>query len=294
MRKQIREVDEKQGIVQITTADERWYVRDTTDPETGLPKYSYVPSVTWITGHYPKGVEFYKWLASKGWDESQAIKQAAGDKGSKVHYAITHLLNGFPVAMDAKFLNPSTGQEEELTLEEYECLMAFADWHNAVQPVTIANEIVVWNDKYGYAGTIDFICEINGHIWIIDFKTSQQVWPEYELQVSAYKHAMADGNGYKLGILQVGYKRNKSRFKFTEVEDKFDLFLAARMIWRNECETQAPHQKDYPLALSLTHGKDEQGADESSEDLPEAPIREEAPRRRRTGNRTTSSEIHRG
>ena len=33
-----------------------------------------------IAGHYPKGIAFYKWLAEKGWDESQALKSAAGDK----------------------------------------------------------------------------------------------------------------------------------------------------------------------------------------------------------------------
>src|SRR4051794_35372068 len=85
MKKIIRETDEKNGIVQVTIADERWYIKEVEDPNTKLPKFLYVPSVTWIAGHYPKGTEFYKWLANKGWDESQAIKVAAGDKGSKVH-----------------------------------------------------------------------------------------------------------------------------------------------------------------------------------------------------------------
>jgi hypothetical protein len=68
------------------------------------------------------------------------------------------------------------------------------------------------------------VCEIAGQPYIIDFKTGQNVWPEYELQVSAYKHALED-KGFKLAILQVGYKRNKAGWKFTEIEDKFDLFL---------------------------------------------------------------------
>jgi hypothetical protein len=72
MKKVIREVDAKRGIVQVTIANERWYVKEERDPKTDLPVLKYVPSVTWITGHYPKGVEFYKWFASKGWDESQA------------------------------------------------------------------------------------------------------------------------------------------------------------------------------------------------------------------------------
>ena len=126
MRKEIRETDEK-GIVRITTTDERWYWRalQTTNAETGLPevKNVYVPSVTWITSFYPKGVGFYKWLANLGWDEAEAVKQAAGDKGSKVHAAIEDLIDGEEVRLDSRYTNPTTEQEEELSVEEYEALM---------------------------------------------------------------------------------------------------------------------------------------------------------------------------
>ena len=260
MKKLIRTVDEARGILQVTTVDERWYVRSVTGDITGLPQYLYVPSVTWICGFYPKGIEFYKWLANKGWDESQAIKNAAGDKGSKVHYAITDLLAGKEVKMDAKYKNPSTEQDEELSLEEWECLVSFANWFEKTKPEIIVNETVVWNDEYGYAGTIDFVCKIGEEYYIVDFKTGQNVWPEYELQVSAYKHAHYDKSevqlpedvDYKLAILQIGYKRNKAGWKFTEVEDKFDLFLAARQIWQHENPTTKPQQKDYPLSLQVT------------------------------------------
>src|SRR5713101_1088766 len=146
MKKIIRVVDEQKGIVQCTTVDERWYVRDAVNKETGLPEMQFVPSVTWIAGYYPKGIQFYKWLAEHGWDESQAIKNAAGDKGSKVHFAIVDLIDGKEVGMAAKYLNPSTGQEEELSLEEYECLMSFAVMVKVIKPQILVREETVWND----------------------------------------------------------------------------------------------------------------------------------------------------
>lgn len=88
MKKIIRITDEKRGIVQVTTSDERWYLKPSTDPVTELPVYKPVPSSTWIAEHWPKGIGFYRWLADKGWDEAEAIKAAAGDKGSAVHNAI--------------------------------------------------------------------------------------------------------------------------------------------------------------------------------------------------------------
>lgn len=251
MKKIIEEVKKIDGklIKRITVADERFYINEIKNPITGLPELKYIPSVTWICGFYPKGIAFYKWLADKGWNEAESIKSSAGDKGSKVHCAVTELLNGKEVSMEDAFLNPTTEATEPLTLEEYECLMAFADWYNSVKPKVLNNEVVVISDKYGYAGTVDIVCEIEGETYIVDIKTGQYVWPEYELQLSAYQAAL--GKPAKLAILQIGYKRNKNAYKFTEIENKFDCFKAAMVIWKNENINVRPKVKDYPLLLSL-------------------------------------------
>lgn len=265
MKKEIRHLDN--GMVRVTTVDERWYVRDGTDPATGLPRKEFIPSVTWITGHYPKGIGFYKWLANTGWDESQAIKNAAGDKGSRVHHAIVDLIDGQEISMEAKYPD-SEGAEAELSLEEYGCLMSFVEWWRLFQPITCAREMTLFSEEHGYAGTMDWYGAfatppkgISKGPWLIDWKTSQDVWPEHEIQVSAYKHAMTGPrwestemlvDATSLAILQLGYRRNKTqKWRFTPVADQFDLFLAAKRIWAKECAGQAPMQKDYPLALRL-------------------------------------------
>lgn len=246
MKKEIREV--REGVLRITTSDDRWYAIESKNPETGLPEYRYLPSVSWIAGFYPKSLGFYKWLANTGWDESQAIKEAAGNKGSRVHKAIEDLTKGEEVKIDDKYTD---AEEEmaELTAEEYEAILSFVEWYKANNPKILHTEHTVINESEGYAGTIDLICEIEGQVWIIDLKTSQSIWPEYEIQISAYKHATE--HDAKLAILQIGYKRNKNAYKFTEVEDKWDLFLAAKKIWANETAGQKPSQKDYPLSLKL-------------------------------------------
>ncbi len=275
MKKEIRVADEKRGIVQITIADERWYFKNAEDPETKVPIVKAVPSVTWVCAHYPKGIQFYKWLAEKGWDESQAIKNAAGNKGSKVHLAIEDILAGKEVRIDSKYPSRESGQMEELTFEEIECIKSFLDWRTEMEGDHIfeplAIEVVVFSDKYNYAGTIDLIVKLTNRAtklssyWIVDFKTGQSVWPEYELQISAYRETIINGENpfdglppnatLGLAILQLGYSRNKSGYKFTQVEPQFDLFLAARQIWAKETEGQAPKKKDYPIVLSK--GKEE-------------------------------------
>ncbi|HSY52430.1 MAG TPA: hypothetical protein VLC46_26755 [Thermoanaerobaculia bacterium] len=252
MNKQIRKVDDAKGIVQITTYDERWYARPEDDPVTKLPTYSFVPSVTWICGHYPKSIGFYKWLANTGWDESQALKNAAGDKGSKIHLAIADLHAGNAVEIDSKYPVGESGQAEELTAEEYEAVLSYAEWFEKVKPEILGFEYTVWNTAEGYAGTVDLKCRIDGEVWLIDVKSSKDVWPEHELQVSAYKHSEGQEDVQRLAILQVGYARNKiQKFKFTEIEDVYPLFLAAKQIWTHETAGQKPSQKDLPFSVKL-------------------------------------------
>lgn len=247
-RIEIRNVDKARGIVQITTPDERWYQVDG----------KFVPSVTWVCEYYPKGIAFYKWLAgAKNWDEAEAIKVAAGEKGSKVHHACGDLLEGKEVFIGSQYSN-SDGDVSELTIEEYECIMSFVEWFEETKPVVISREFVVINPTENYAGMVDLFCTIDGVPWLIDLKTSPNIWPSHMLQVSAYREAdtpiieKSVMRASKLGILQLGYKRNKTKkYKFTEVDDKYAEFLAARLIWINETKGVVPKQKDYPLTLQL-------------------------------------------
>lgn len=256
MKKEIVTIDQEKGIYRVTTIDERWYSQESKDPETGLPSFIFRPSVTWISGSYPKGIAFYKWLGGKGWDEAEAIKVAAGDKGSKVHQAIEYMIGGNTLKMDDKlFMNHSTEKLEDLNFEEYEAVCSFVQWANENKVEFILNEQTVISEKYNYAGTVDCVCKIGEQIYIVDFKTGQYIWPEGEIQISAYKQALGEAGrkveNVKLAILQIGYKRNKKLFKFTEIEDQFDLFLHARAIWEKEHSKERPRQIDYPLELKL-------------------------------------------
>lgn len=266
MKKIIRYVDNERGIVQVTIADERWYLKSVEDEKTSIPQYKAVPSVTWIAGKYPKGIGFYKWLAEKSWDEAEALKQAAGGKGSKIHSAVADILAGYEVRIDSQYLNTNTNQMEELTLEECEAILSFKRWFDENKPESIVWEYTVFSDKHNYAGTIDYICKIGEEYWIVDFKTGQYVWPEYELQISAYRQALIDGfhdipklegiKDFKIAVLQIGYQKNKAKFKWNELEDKFPLFLSAQTIWANEHAGENPTKREYPIVLSEGTKKD--------------------------------------
>jgi hypothetical protein len=269
MKKIIREVDIKRGIHQVTIADERWYLRPTKNELTGLPDYMAVPSVTWITQSYPKGIGYFKWLAERGWDEAEAIKTQAGDKGTKVHLAIEDILAGKEVRIDSKYPSKTTGNDEELTLEECDAILSFTSWKKSMEEnyiiETLATEITVFSMQYNYAGTVDWIVKMThketqvAEYWIIDFKTSQQVWPSHELQLNAYKRVLENGENkvqgldvtdLKLAVLQVGYRKNKNQYKFNPIDVDFEMFLVTQKIWQKEHGGEKISKRDYPIILS--------------------------------------------
>ena len=121
------------------------------------------------------------------------------------------------------------------------------------RPEVLAFDFTVWSEKYRYAGTVDLYCRINGIPWIVDFKVSPNIYPSYELQVSAYKFANASfPPNTRLAILQLGYEKNKKqKYKFTRVKSQFSLFMATYRIWKNECGEARPYQREYPISLTL-------------------------------------------
>lgn len=263
MHKEIKVVDKEKGIVRCTTMNERWYAIPSENNVTGLPDYQYVPSSTWIAGYYPKGIHYYKWLAEHGWDESQAIMKSKGNKGSKVHKACEILENQGSLSIETLFKNEDTEMMEGLEMEEIDCIMSFARWHDAVKPECLANEMTVFGEFY--AGTLDRIYRIDGKVFIVDLKTSANIWTEHLLQISSYSHANIDYK--KLGItetewkergvatLQLGYRLNKNRYKFTEQADKMDLFKVAYKIWQNENGESKPKEIEIPLVITIKKEK---------------------------------------
>jgi hypothetical protein len=264
MKKEIKEIVLVNGekVFRITTEDERFYGKSITNQETGVPEIEWLPSVSWLVSFYPKGIEFYKWLAERGWDEAESIKKEAGNSGDKIHQASEIIdIKGSIMATD-KFMNKERGELEELGYDELEAIKSYQEWVDDVKPQVLANEMTVFgkNEITGWAGTLDRIYRIDGQIWIVDLKSSNSIWPSYKVQVSAYSGAEIDYKMMgitdeewqvrKLAILRLGYKYNKiKKYKFDEVEDLNDLFLATCKIWKQENPDSKPKQKDFPLEI---------------------------------------------
>jgi hypothetical protein len=253
MKKDYR-ITKADGVTQITTLDERWYSKEV----DGILLVN--PSITWVARYAPMPPALLKWYTDKGMDEAEQVKREAGERGSKVHQAIESLLLGNKVKLDDGFNNPDTKEQEELTPDEYWCVMTFEafwkDYNKEHKIKLIDTEQSLWVDaikgeKYGYAGTRDIKVIEDGKPKIWDIKTSKDIHLGHEVQLSALKHA--DPENPLIGVIQVGYARNKNGWKATDIEDKFHLFQASKLYWSEANPEAKPKQKDYPAEIVLSN-----------------------------------------
>lgn len=239
MKIEYREIKDA-NTVQVTCSDERWYLYQKTK--------EWFASSSWISSYVPSK-ELAIWMAKKGFDEAELIKQEAGSRGSRTHKAIEILIAGGEIKHN-EALTDGDGNYQELNVQEYENIISFNDWVKECSPEFLASEKTVFNEEYKYAGTLDCMAKINGVNYLIDFKTSANIYLSHEVQLSSYLHS--DGiKADKMAILQLGYNRNKKKFKFTEIVDKFNLFLSAYNFWSEENLNKEPKQRNYPLSIKL-------------------------------------------
>jgi len=104
-------------------------------------------------------------LKSSPWRTSQR----AADRGTSIHAWLDAAVSGLPLpALEGQAL---------------EYVDAAAAWVERWQPVALHTETTLFGD--GYAGTVDAILEIDGDVWLVDYKTSSGLYPEVALQLSA-------------------------------------------------------------------------------------------------------------
>ena len=159
---------------------------------------TYLPGVSTIlqeASPTPYGLKMFWQNNTK--EEADSIFETAGDFGSKLHEAFALLLQGEELNVFKDYT----------TIKEKKALVAFVDWFRYYAPTNFKSEMSLASWKYKYAGTLDFVGEINGQTWLIDFKTSNAIHMSHQLQVLAYAQAYEESYGVKIdrvGILRLG------------------------------------------------------------------------------------------
>lgn len=72
---------------------------------------------------------------------------------------------------------------------------AFTDWCEAHHVLFRATEVRVYSRAFDYAGTFDFLAEVDGRLMLGDYKVSSGIYPEHCFQTAAYAQAYGEMTG---------------------------------------------------------------------------------------------------
>ena len=222
---------------QITLPDGRYYQRNG----------EYYPSVTYVLSHYPKGKFFEDWLKKVGYSADYIVKRAS-EEGTQVHEMIEDYLNGKKLS----FLEHGIPMYAP---NVWQMFLRFVDFWEEYKPTLIEAEIHLFSDELKVAGTCDMVCEINGELWVIDFKTSNHLQTTYDLQTAMYAKCFEECFGKKVdrtGVLWLksskrGPKKDKIQGKGWEMyeskrtqEDNLNSYRAVRTLFDIENPNHKP------------------------------------------------------
>ncbi len=138
-------------------------------------------------------------LLDKSKDAYKRARDKAAGTGTMVHKAIeNYTIMGIEPDFDKT-------EESQMVKSGFE---AYLEWADRNHVKFLKNEIELCDEIIGYAGTADGVCEINGSLYLIDFKTSKGIYDEHKYQISAYKQAWQRapenaGKDINLGILKL-------------------------------------------------------------------------------------------
>lgn len=227
---------------------------------------------------FPKGEGLIQWLKKTSLEEAEKRLNSAAEQGANVHSVIRALILGVRV----EFLQPfhsDRGEIITLTDDEWNCVMTWVEWAKVFKPRVLVHEASMWNRKYLYAGTPDWIgmidlpegCNLYIDDRLVTIKEAKRIsvgpldwktggtYDDHKLQTASYAGFLTTkpkGEFYT-GVVRLGTKHNagyemrlwsrektKEHFRqFLDARSQF-YFVTGRKEWQ-------PEIKKIPLSLEI-------------------------------------------
>ena len=146
------------------------------------------------------------------------VRDTAGRKGQDIHSIIEQHAKGLPI---------NVADHNEPWKAHVEAYVKFMD---QIPHQVLETEKMCWSLEYEYAGRLDAIIELGEKIYLVDYKTSKQIYRETTLQLTAYKLALEE-QGTKIDALAVVHLKNDGAYAFHEVQPEPKAWLATLQLY---------------------------------------------------------------
>jgi hypothetical protein len=186
-----------------------------------------VPRVTRILSKCIHSDSLMYWANSLGF-KHQSYKKTLNEAANIGHHAHESI---------DSFLSDDSYEAvgASMPYQSYNAYQSFLKWFNDVS--NIANVKVIFHEKTltckYFGGTLDGLYEINGKIYLVDYKTSNHITFKYILQLAAYRYMLRTELGIEIDgciILQLA----KENISYNEYVLNFDNVDHLKYI--NDCE----------------------------------------------------------
>lgn len=181
------------------------------------------PSVTEVLNVIAKPNLIY-WFKSRTKEEIDSISNKAINIGKEIHSIISRIEDGKKIEIDTQY-------PEEMK----NVINSYFSWKKENSIEVISSEVSMLNKEFGYKGTLDRLARYDGKLILIEWKTAKAIYPEYKLQVAAYKKAYETLYKDKISevrIIRLGKDKVEYENKLIEddMSDLFKVFLNALKI----------------------------------------------------------------
>lgn len=246
-----KQIDEQ--LNQINFWDERFYTLD---------GKNFYPSVTYILESMPKPYFLMEWIKAMGYNADIYMDKAANE-GSQVHNAFEDIINGHTVSCLDQF------GKELYDKEVWMMILKCAEFLNQANPTECQSESQFVSQDYGFAGTIDLTCMIGDQRWMIDLKTSNNIYLSHELQLSAYTKAWNKNHPNKqidrVGILHLkaqtrGERAGKIQGRGWQLKDitdvideRWEVFQTVHKLFTQLNPDAQPKNYSLPMSVQINN-----------------------------------------
>jgi len=233
----------------VNKFDQQWY--QVVTPDRGVIDCRSVTTILKMAHPIDPGlIKYFK----KNGEDSDRIRDEAGQRGSAVHKLIELTLTGNPVSFE------NEANVRSCSLEEWEIYLMWCRWYQQARKEeelkVLYVEQMVYDLDARIAGTVDLICDTNKGRRIKDWKTGGIY--QGDIQVSKYVDMLNRlemfGTIDGADIVQLGHALNKKGFRETEIENiphnvsRFNLDLE---VFNINFPDFAPKYKSYPNTVTL-------------------------------------------
>ena len=223
----------------------------------GDPKYFYngnqVPRVTEILSSMLHEDYLMTWANNIGLYQRQKYSEVI-DKAANIG-TLSHDLVEQYISFEENRIDTIKIDDYSVYKAVNNCVKSFEIWYNDVRQCCSSFNVIGMEETITcpyFGGTYDFLVEINGRNWLIDFKTSNHIGYKYALQIAAYKYMIENTKNITIDggiILQLSKKRpefheyvfdfsNENEKKF--IDDCLQCFFSIvySYFWRVKIENE--------------------------------------------------------